>query len=47
MKLTSERGSTIRKEYSETKEKQVCEQRGLVQVGGSKTKIDGSNGILN
>lgn len=47
MKLTSDRGSTIRKEYSETKEKQVCEQRGLVQVGGSRTKIDGSNGISN
>jgi hypothetical protein len=47
MKLTPERGRTIRKEYSEIKEKQVCEERGLTQVGGSRTKIDGSNGILN
>jgi hypothetical protein len=47
MKLTSERGKKIRQEYSEVKEKQVCEQRGLVQVGGNRTKIDGSNGISN
>lgn len=47
VKLTSERGREIRKEYSETKEKQVCDERGLSQVGGSKTKIDGTNGILN
>jgi len=47
MKLTSERGRKIREEYSEVKEKQVCEQRGLTQIGGSRTKIDGSNGILN
>jgi hypothetical protein len=47
MKLTSERGKEIQKEYSEFKEKQVCEQRGLVQIGGHKTKIDGSNGISN
>jgi hypothetical protein len=47
MKLTSERGKEIRKEYTETKEKQICEERGLTQVGGSRTKIDGSNGVLN
>jgi len=47
MKLTSEIGRKIRKDYSEVKEKQVCDQRGLTQIGGSKTKIDGSNGIIN
>jgi hypothetical protein len=47
MKLTSEIGRKIREEYSEVKEKQVCEQRGLLQVGGNRTKIDGSNGISN
>jgi hypothetical protein len=47
MGLTSEIGKTIRKEYSENKEKQICEVRGLTQVGGSKTKIDGTNGVLN
>ena len=47
MKLTSERGRKIREEYSEEKEKQVCEQRGLAQVGGNRTKIDGSNGVSN
>lgn len=47
MKLTSERGRKIREEYSEVKEKQVCEQRGLEQVGGNRSKIDGSNGISN
>jgi hypothetical protein len=41
MVLTSERGRDIRQEYSEIKEKQVCEEIGLVQVGGSRTKIDG------
>lgn len=41
MKLTSERGKYIRQEYSEVKEKKVCEERKLVQVGGSRTKIDG------
>ena len=47
MKLTAERGRNIRKEYSEIKEKEICEERGLNQVGGSKTKIDGSNGLSN
>lgn len=43
MELTSDRGRNIRKEYSEIKEKQVCDQRGLTQVGGNRTKIDGTN----
>jgi hypothetical protein len=47
MKLTSEKGRKIRKEYSEVKERQVCDERGLLQIGGSKTKIDGTNGVLN
>ena len=45
--LTSERGRTIRKEYSEVKEKLICDKHGLKQIGGSKTKIDGSDGINN
>ena len=47
VKLTAERGRNIRKEYSEIKEKEICEERNLNQVGGSKTKIDGSNGLSN
>jgi hypothetical protein len=39
--LTSEQGYLIREEYSLLKEKQVCDAHGLVQVGGSRTKIDG------
>ena len=45
--MSSEKGKIIQKEYSEIKEKEVCEERGLTQVGGSKTKIDGSNGGSN
>jgi hypothetical protein len=47
MKLTSEQGRQIREEYSGIKEKEVCDERGLIQVGGTKTKIDGSNGLSN
>ena len=47
MKLTSERGEKIRKEYSEIKEKLICDDMGLLQIGGSKTKVDGSDGIKN
>ena len=47
MKLTTEKGRKIRKEYSEIKEKEICEKRGLIQVGGTKTKIDGSNEFSN
>lgn len=47
MTLTYQRGKQIREEYSETKEKEICEERGLTQVGGSKTKVDGTNGVNN
>ena len=47
MELTSQRGRDIRKEYSEVKEKEVCESRGLTQVGGSRTKIDGTGNGQN
>lgn len=47
MKLTSARGKQIREEYSGVKEKEVCDERGLIQVGGNRTKIDGSNGVSN
>jgi hypothetical protein len=47
MKLTNEMGKIIRKEYSEVKEKEICNLIGLTQVGGSKTKIDGTNGFTN
>lgn len=41
MALTSEEGRYIRQEYSEVKEKLVCEEMGLTQIGGNRTKIDG------
>lgn len=44
LELTKERGFQIREEYSSTKEKLICDSHGLIQVGGSKTKIDGMNG---
>jgi hypothetical protein len=47
MGLTSDNGRDIRKIYSEIKEKEICEERGLIQIGGSKTKIDGSRGTVN
>lgn len=47
MGLTAEKGKQIREEYSSVKEKEICDSRGLVQMGGSRTKIDGSNGIVN
>ena len=47
MKLTSAKGRQIREEYSGVKEKEVCDERGLIQVGGTRTKIDGSNGLSN
>jgi hypothetical protein len=43
MELTSDRGREIRKNYSGSKEKEICDIRGLSQVGGSRTKIDGTN----
>ena len=47
MVLTSEKGKQIRESYSGIKEKEICDERGLTQIGGSKTKIDGSNGVAN
>ena len=43
MPLTAEQGYKIREEYSNTKEKAVCDAHGLKQIGGSRTKIDGQN----
>jgi len=43
MPLTAEQGYRIREEYSEVREKAVCEAHGLEQIGGSRTKIDGAN----
>lgn len=43
MPLTKEQGYKIREEYSSIKEKNICDSHGLVQMGGSKTKIDGFN----
>jgi hypothetical protein len=47
MGLTSDKGKYIRKEYSEVKEKEICETRKLIQIGGNRTKIDGSDGTKN
>ena len=47
MKLTSEKGRQIREEYSGIKEKEICDERGLTQMGGNRTKIDGSDGRVN
>jgi hypothetical protein len=47
MKLTSERGREIREEYTNVKEKEICDNRGLVQIGGNRNKIDGSDGTSN
>jgi len=47
MKLTSERGREIREEYTNVKEKEICDNRGLTQIGGNRNKIDGSNETSN
>lgn len=47
MPLTSEQGYKIREEYSDIKEKAVCDAHGLEQRGGSRSKIDGTNGLEN
>tara|TARA_Y100001937_G_scaffold27470_1_gene39520 strand:+ start:806 stop:1432 length:627 start_codon:yes stop_codon:yes gene_type:complete len=47
MPLTKEDGRRIREEYSGVKEKEICEKHNLQHFGGSKTKIDGSDGINN
>ena len=43
MPLTAEQGYKIREEYSDIKEKAVCDAHGLEQIGGSRTKIGGQN----
>ena len=43
MPLTAEQGYKIREEYSDVKEKEICDAHGLQQIGGSRTKIDGQN----
>jgi len=47
MTLTKERGFLIREEYSGIKEKSICDKHGLTQVGGSRTKVDGTDGVNN
>lgn len=47
MPLTAEQGYRIREQYAGEKENKICESHGLKQIGGSKTKIDGSNGFDN
>lgn len=47
MPLDKNRGYQIREEYSTTKEKAICEKHNLEQIGGSRTKVDGSDGINN
>lgn len=46
-KLTKERGAQIREEYSGIKEKMVCDKHNLTQIGGSRTKVDGTDGVSN
>ena len=46
-KLTKERGAKIREDYSGILEKEVCDRHNLQQIGGSRTKIDGSDGTSN
>jgi hypothetical protein len=46
-KLTKERGSKIREEHSGILEKEICDRHNLQQIGGSRTKIDGSDGESN
>ena len=43
MPLTAEQGYKIREEYSDIKEKSICDAHGLEQIGGSRSKIDGQN----
>lgn len=47
MGLSSEKGKIIQKVYSTEKEKEICEIRNLKQIGGSRTKIDGTDGKIN
>jgi|TARA_A100001234_G_scaffold195516_1_gene184498 hypothetical protein len=45
MPLTAEQGYKIREEYSDIKEKAVCDAHNLKQEGGPRTKIDGQNSV--
>ena len=46
-KLTKERGFKIREEHSGVLEKQICDNHNLQQIGGSRTKVDGTDGTSN
>jgi hypothetical protein len=47
MPLTKEQGYKIREEYSDIKEKAICDAHGLTQIGGSRTKVDGTDGNVS
>ena len=47
MPLTAEQGYKIREEYSGIKEKAICDAHGLQQIGGSRTKVDGTDGEVS
>ena len=47
MPLTKEQGYKIREEYSDIKEKEICDAHGLMQIGGSRTKVDGTDGNVS
>ena len=47
MQLTKEQGYKIREEYSDIKEKEICDAQWLMQSGGSRTKVDGTDGNVS
>ena len=47
MPLTAAQGYKIREEYSDIKEKAICDAHGLRQIGGSRTKVDGTDGNVS
>ena len=47
MPLTKEQGYKIREEYSDIKEKEICDAHELMQIGGSRTKVDGTDGNVS
>ena len=47
MSLTKEDGRRIRADGAGKLEKEICEKHNLKQIGGSRTKIDGSDGVNN
>ena len=47
MPLTAAQGYKIREEYSDIKEKAICDAHGLQQIGGSRTKVDGTDGNVS